>query len=349
MIATRLSSALRGFGREVQNETEARPLAQLLGGKHLPLAPALDADRHEIATSDAGTISYYADTSASGRPLVLLHGIHAAASAYDMRPLFDSYRGQRPVYALDLPGFGFSERAARPYAPDTYVHAIEHLLRNVALSQGADVIALSLSAEYAAKVAVEMPELVHSLVLISPTGFGAPEEKNRLERFGRTGDRRAAQWLSSFAPSRLFYELLVSKPSLRWFLRRSFEGRLDEGMLAYAHATSHQDGAYHAPITFAAGGLFPAGNALETYARVHAPMLVLFDQDAYTGFGALDAFVANHDNVEARRISHTRGLPHFEAPQQTAEALRVFYQATEARGERGPDATLGRRRIIGLA
>jgi len=138
-----------------------------------PLHPALAASRHDLVTAD-GTLSYYADLKASGRPLVLLHGVHAAASAYEMRPLFEAFRGKRKIYALDLPGFGFSDRGARTYTPETYVRAIEHLLRHAASREPADVIALSLTSEYVAKVAIEMPELIRSLTFISPTGQSIP-------------------------------------------------------------------------------------------------------------------------------------------------------------------------------
>ena len=163
----------------------------MLERRKVPLRLAIDAARHEVQTADAGTISYYADASKSGRPLLLLHGIHAAASAYEMRPLFECFRGERPVYALDLPGFGFSERGGRPYSPATYVHAIEHLLRNVAMERGVDVVALSLTGEYVAKVAVEMPSRALA-VLLSPTGFATRDEAHPLERWARRHDKRLA-------------------------------------------------------------------------------------------------------------------------------------------------------------
>src|SRR3954471_7550919 len=70
------------------------------------LPPAIRANRYVTATPLSGRLSFYVDESASGRPLVLLHSINAAASAYEMRPLFEHFRDTRPVFALDLPGFG---------------------------------------------------------------------------------------------------------------------------------------------------------------------------------------------------------------------------------------------------
>ena len=51
------------------------------------LPPALPAELCRFS-SVAGQLAYYRDTSAQGRPLVLLHSINAAASAFEpSRPL----------------------------------------------------------------------------------------------------------------------------------------------------------------------------------------------------------------------------------------------------------------------
>jgi pimeloyl-ACP methyl ester carboxylesterase len=331
MIAARLTSALHELAQSPLAESAAQALDRALARRQIALEPALSADRHEIATADAGVISYYADTSAGGPPVVLLHGIHAAASAYEMRPLFEALRKHRSVYALELPGFGFSERSSRAYTPATYIQAVAHLLRNVSIREPADVIALSLSCEYAAKVAVEMPEMVRSLVFISPTGLAEDHELGRLERFGRRKKPALPSALSDSVPSRLFYELLVSKVSLRYFLRRSFESGVDRGLLDYAFETSHQPGAWRAPLAFVAGRLFPSGSSRNVYAHVRVPVLVLYAHDAHARFGALAKFEAEHKNFSSRRLSHTRGLPQFEAPQQTLDALQRFYEGFDTR------------------
>ncbi|MBZ0306880.1 MAG: alpha/beta fold hydrolase, partial [Anaerolineae bacterium] len=147
-------------------------------------------------------VSYYVDKSQVGRPLVLLHSINAAASAYEMRPLFNHYRTLRPVYALDLPGFGFSERPNRVYSPDLYKETITDFLQTQ-VGEAADVIALSLSSEFAALAALEQPSLFHSLTMISPSGFSYK---------GRSSD--ATYQLFSFPLwSQAFYDLLTTRPS----------------------------------------------------------------------------------------------------------------------------------------
>lgn len=302
----------------------------------VPLPSAIDAERSEFQTQDAGVINYYSDTQATGRPVVLVHGVHAAASAFDVKPLFDGLRSRRPVYALDLPGFGFSAREPIAYTPELYVSTLRAFLTRVA-PEGADVIALSLSGEYAAKVASEIEGLVTSLVLISPTGFTSPGKLSRGERRARSGRRKQLSLLRRVVGDKPLFDLLVSQPSIRYYLNKSFYGPVSDRLSEYQFQTSHQSGAEHAPLAFVDGDLFPEGDPLEAYARVKVPALVVFDEDGFVGFGALRSFAENHANFRIERVFPTCGLPHFEQPTATLAAIDELWGAmpsTQLRPER---------------
>src|ERR1043166_9741303 len=107
----------------------------------------------------------------SGMPILFVHGIGAGASSFMWRKNFDSLSQNFRVYALDLLGFGFSDKpAAAPYAADLYVELISDFIREV-LGGRANVIASSLSSSYLVRVADEHPELVNALILNAPAGY----------------------------------------------------------------------------------------------------------------------------------------------------------------------------------
>ncbi|HET9110052.1 MAG TPA: alpha/beta fold hydrolase [Ktedonobacterales bacterium] len=293
-----------------------------------PLPPAIEADRRTFLSPMAGEISYYADDRGEGRPLLLVHSVNAGASAYEMRPIFDYYSGQRPVYALDLPGFGFSARGDRVYSAELFTVALLDLLREVGVGEhgGADVIALSLGCEFAARAAVHQPELIHSLAFISPTGLSEQANEDGEQPAGITNTSRMARRLFAFPLwSQAFYDALVSRPSLRYFLQRSFDGEVDPGLLDYAWATTHQPGARFAPLYFISGQLFTRNAVATLYDRVPQPTLVIYDQDGFVTFDALPSLLAQHDNWQAKRVAPTRGLPQFERLGDTTRALRTFW------------------------
>jgi pimeloyl-ACP methyl ester carboxylesterase len=292
------------------------------------LPPAVEADRRTFLSPMAGEISYYVDEQGDGRPLLLVHSVNAGASAYEMSPFFDYYSRQRPVYALDLPGFGFSARGDRIYSTDLFTVALEDLLHEIGADKqgGADVIALSLGCEFAARAAINHPELIHSLVFISPTGLSTSAPEDRGRQPGISGRSRRLRALFAFPLwSQAFYDALVSRPSLRYFLQRSFDGEVDPGLLEYAWSTTHQPGARFAPLYFISGQLFTP-NASETlYARLTQPTLVIYDRDGFVNFDALPSLLGSHDNWQAKRVAPTRGLPQFERLSDTTRTLQTFW------------------------
>ena len=187
------------------------------------LPPALDASRREVY-GRSGRLSFYAE--GAGAPLLLVHSINAAGSAYEVKPIFERLAGSRQVYAVDLPGFGFSDRSKRQYSPGLYTDAIHDMLGVIAKDGNGDnpinALAVSLGSEFLARAAVERPERFRTLTLVTPTGFSKGSEHMR----GRAGETREVPGLYRFFTfplwSQAIYDLLVSKPSIRYFLRKTF-------------------------------------------------------------------------------------------------------------------------------
>src|SRR5687768_10735314 len=105
-----------------------------------------------------------------GLPIVFIHGIDAGVSSFMWRKNFDELAQNFRVLAFDLFGFGFSDKPpAAPYSADLYVELISDFIREVAGGR-ANVVASSLGASYAVRVADEHPELIDALILNAPPG-----------------------------------------------------------------------------------------------------------------------------------------------------------------------------------
>lgn len=297
--------------------TTARPLHTSAERRAPREAPrSLDAHTTFLDTSASGTLACYQDDRGEGPPLLLLHSVNAAASAFEMRPLFEHYRGQRRVYALDLPGFGASSRDRADYTPARYAAAIERALIDVVMAETepAIVVALSLACEFAARVASRSPDLVRGLAYISPTGLGSKPAE------GARAHRLRAKVFGSDLVARAIFPLLSSRPSVRYFMEKSFTGRAPRELVDHAVATSHVDGARHAPAAFLAGALFTPDALRELYAKVSAPQVVIHGQDPYTDFGGVPALVAARPETVVHAMP-TRGMAHWERTPQVAAAI----------------------------
>jgi pimeloyl-ACP methyl ester carboxylesterase len=287
-----------------------------------PPAPALPAAvsgaRHEIDTP-AGRVSYYVATpdapelAATAAPLLLVHSVNAAASAYEVKPLYEHYRRARLVYAIDLPGFGFSERSARRYTPRLMTDAVLALADEIATRHGGqrpDGLAVSASCEFMARAEAERPGTLRSLALVSATGLDRARPLD-----AAPGSDRGQAWLLAAlgrAPwSSAFYRLLGRPGVVRWFLEKTWGGKhIDEGLLAYDVLTMRQPGAQHAPFFFVSGYLFSA-DITRVYEQVAAPVWLVH--------GVRGDFVDYRDaNRLAKKagwaieVMPTGALPYFE-------------------------------------
>lgn len=302
--------------RATPPEPALSPPRARTGGR---LGEAIDAPRSEILVAGGWRVAYYADRSAPGRPLVLVHSINAAPSSFEVKPLFEQYRARRPVYSLDLPGFGHSERRPRGYTRELFARVLSDFIEEV-VAQPADVIALSLGAELAARATVSRPGSVNSLVLIAPTGF------SRREPPGPGVGRIVHGALAVPVLSQGLFDLVASRRSIRYYLGRSFVGEPPRDLLDYAYATSHQAGARHAPLVFLSMQLFTPDAIGALYARLtDLPVLVIADRDPYIDFDRLDGFVDQHPNWKRARVAPNLGLPHWERLDETAAVLDAFW------------------------
>jgi pimeloyl-ACP methyl ester carboxylesterase len=284
------------------------------------LRPALPG--HQVALQGtAGGICVY--ESGGGAPLLLIHSINAAASAAEVMPLYTAFGARRRVIALDLPGFGLSERSDRVYSPRLMTDAIMQVVGDIRRRHGnapIDALALSLSCEFLARAALENPGSFRSLAWVSPTGFGG-----RRRRDGPAGSTLGMPWLyralrgpSSAGRSgwgRALFRGLTRPNVIRYFLRRTWGSRdIDEGLWRYDIEAARAPGAEFAPLYFLSANLFSA-DILTVYEQLDLPIWlshgVRGDFTDYRREGLIAA--RPHCRVT---VYPTGALPHFELPER---------------------------------
>jgi pimeloyl-ACP methyl ester carboxylesterase len=318
-----VAAALLGGGAVAQTApTQAAPAqpAQITAAPALTLSPAVSGERRFLTVPGFGRVAYYADPRGTGRPLILTHSVNAA-SAYEMKPLWDAYAGTRPLYALEWPGFGSSDRPDLRYTPELMASALRALVAE--LGQEVDVVGLSLGSEFAARAALAEPR-IRTLALISPSGLGEPRNGTQ-EASERDGGTRLYRTLDAIGTP--LYAALRTRPLIQYFLSRSFRGPVNEGLITYALETTRQPGAKNAPLYFISGVLFTPDAYRDLYSKLQVPVTVLYDRDGFVSFDRLPLFDAQ-PNVTTVRIEGTDGLPHFEKLPEVRAALDAFWGAT---------------------
>jgi len=123
---------------------------------------ALDDRGDQIETVEA---SLHFIKFGQGEPLILLHGL--GQSIYTWRKCFWMLEESFTCYALDLPGHGCSEKAGMAYAVEDFSLTIESFMMKQGI-KNAHIVTFGETAAYALDFAQQRPDMVKSLMLVSP-------------------------------------------------------------------------------------------------------------------------------------------------------------------------------------
>jgi pimeloyl-ACP methyl ester carboxylesterase len=274
-----------------------------------------------------GKIFYKAaGTGHPGSPLVFIHGVGAGSSSFMWRKNFDVLARDFRVYAVDLLGFGFSDKpSTAPYSADLYVELITDFIREVAGSP-ANIVASSLGAAYAIRVADEHPELIKSMVLNAPT---VADKLNT-----RPGMAGAAFYglLQSPVLGTSFYNVMASERSISDYSRKHLfydHRRVTKRVVANFYATSHQQGAQHAIAAFISGYLNADTRA--AFSRLTQRVLLVWGkQDQTTPVERAVELLEANPRARLEVFDYCRMMPEQEHPEKFNALVRDAFLARSA-------------------
>ncbi len=258
-------------------------------------------------------------------PIVFVHGIGAGSSSFMWRKNFDALSQYFRVYALDLLGFGFSDKpAAAPYSADLYVELISDFIREVA-GGPANVIASSLGASYVVRVAAEHPELIRTMILNAPAGYDSLNT--------RPGMAGAAFYglLQSPVLGTSFYNVMSSERSIRDYARKDLfydYRRVTDRLVAHLYASSHQVGAQHAIAAYMSGYLNTDMRA--AFSRLSQRVILVWGkQDLNAPAGKATALLQLNPRAELEVFDFCRMMPEQEHPELFNALVRDSFGSVE--------------------
>lgn len=116
---------------------------------------------------EIGGVKIHYQEKGTGTPLVLIHGY--TSSVYTWKDLFEPLSQKYRVIALDLKGFGFSEKPDGDYSRRAQAEIVFGLLEHLKIEK-AWLAGNSMGGETALNVALFHPEKVSGLILIDSAG-----------------------------------------------------------------------------------------------------------------------------------------------------------------------------------
>ncbi len=136
---------------------------------HLPAAEFNEIEYgYAVKTATVRNIELGYVDEGQGDVLLLIHGLGSNAKGWSRN--IDALSRDHRVLAVDLPGYGQSDKGYYEYSLEFYAQVLKEFLNGLGVDQ-AVYVGHSMGGQIALVSALEYPETVKDLVLISPAGF----------------------------------------------------------------------------------------------------------------------------------------------------------------------------------
>lgn len=244
-----------------------------------------------------------------GTPLVLIHGYTSLHYTWNdvFKPLSEHFR----VIAVDLKGFGFSEKPDGDYTKREQAVLVKGLLEHLKIKK-AWLAGSSMGGEVSLNVALQSPELVEGLILIDSAGVKFESNSSSPFNIPVLGRALAALALTSDEP-------------VRDGLKKSFydDSKItDEAVRMYHIPLTGRNGQRAAALASQQWDLYPIESDL---GKINVPTLIIWGAEdevvpLETG-KKMNSLIKNSELKIYEKIGH---LPQEESPQRIVEDILEF-------------------------
>ena len=271
---------------------------------------ASQIQRVDITTSlvDRPIATSYVCQGTGGVPIVFLHGFDS--SLFEFRRIMPIIAAQQQVWAIDLLGFGFTERLADcPFSSASICTHIQAFWQTM-INQPMILVGVSMGGAAAIEFTLKYPQAVDKLVLIDSAGFSQPPAMGKF----------LIQPLGNLATK------FLSSPNVRQGV--SEKAYFDK---AFATADAQLCAALHLEmprwsetlIDFTRSGGY--GYLLDRLPEIQQETSIVWGrQDRILGIKPAQQFQQKLPHSQLHWVDNCGHVPHLEQPQITAQLILNF-------------------------
>ena len=271
----------------------------------IALAKQIQQEFIPTPLSKEDIVTTYVSQGSGGTPILLIHGFDS--SLLEFRRLLPILAAQQSTYALDLLGFGFTQRNLKiPLHPDNIKTHLYHFWKTK-IEQPIILAGASMGGAAAIDFTLTYPEAVKKLVLIDSAGSAKPPAIGKF----------------MFPPIDTFATEFLRNPKIRQSISRAayFDksfASLDAQACAALHLKCFNWN--KSLIAFTKNGGY--GSFIDRLDRIKQQTLIIWGkQDKILGTKDAAKFARAIPNSKLLWIDNCGHVPHLEQPEATATAI----------------------------
>lgn len=257
----------------------------------------------------------------NGKPVLCIHGIGAGSSIFEWHRNIDMLSKYYKVYAIDLIGFGKSDKPNMTYTAYLYCQLISDFIKDI-IQESTNIIASSLSAAFSVMAANFYPDLFEKLILICPSGI------SQTNTIFTKNDHILRMVLSCPVIGTSIYNFITSKRNCIKFLEENIffdtNNLTDEIVNSYYYYSHYKNfNAKYAVASFISN--YMNINIEEAIQKVKSPIYVIWGKSAtLSPISNLEVIKRIKPDIKYDIFSKVKLMPHIENARQFNKICKEF-------------------------
>lgn len=256
----------------------------------------------------------------SGSPILLIHDLTVGSSVYEFHRIIDSLAEQHEVYAIDLLGYGLSDKPDMTYTNYLYVQLLIDFIKNV-ISKKTNVIATGDSCQIAVMSCHNDPEIFNRLIFINPQSL---YECNQIP----SKQTKALKFLLTTPIIGTFIYNMFSNKSV---IENNFKDKYfynpinieEKDILSYLEAAHKPD--YSSKYVFASYiGKYMNTNIVHALKEINHSICLINGENEKDIHTITENYSYYNNAIESVFIPCTKHLPHMEMPEKVINYIETF-------------------------
>lgn len=248
----------------------------------------------------------------SGSPLLLIHNLTPGSSSYEFHAIIDALSEKYEVYAIDLLGYGDSEKINMTYTNYLYVQLITDFIKTV-IGKKTSILTSGDSSSIAIMTCHNDPELINQLYFINPQSLfranQVPTKQTKLLKL----------MIDCPIIGTLIYNIQTSKRSFEKKWREQYFYDADkikeEDIEAYCKAAHRNN--YKVKYTFSSYlGRYMNSNVIHALKEINNNMIFFFGNTVPDYETIAENYSYYNQSIETVILEDEKYIPHLENPEE---------------------------------
>lgn len=263
----------------------------------------------------------YYTKKGSGNPILVIHDLTTGSSHYEYHRIIDDLSKTNEVYAIDLLGYGQSEKPDMTYTNYLYVQLIIDFIKNV-IGRKTDIIVSGDSSPVLVMACHNDPEVFNKLLFINPQSLF------KLNQIPSKQTKVLKLLLDTPILGTFIFNVLTNRHFMeKEFYQKYFYNPMkveEEYILSYLEASHLPD--YHSKYTFASYvGRYMNTNIIHALKEINHSIFIIAGKEKEDINTIIENYEYYNNSIETAFVPKTKHLPHLESPKEVLQQIRIFF------------------------